>query len=129
MPTRKKGIQFLLGSLRTGSFPCHNCINCPLMYKGVSFKHPHTGEEFRLKHYMTCTTDWVVYVMWCPCKFLYVVQTKNEFKTRLNQHRYTIRKKRIYRSLNIILMQGTQNEICDSCYWNTSHYPQEGEID
>lgn len=88
-----KGQRFI-GRARMGSFPCLNCINCSLMRKGEIFTHPMTKEQYKLKHYMTCNSDWVIYVMWCPCELLYVGETKCEFKTRIANHRYTIRKKR-----------------------------------
>lgn len=31
---------------------------------------------------MTCNTDGVVYVLWCPCDLLYVGETKCDFTTR-----------------------------------------------
>lgn len=91
-PTR--GQQRFIGKPKVGCFPCLNCISCPLMSKGDTFTHPHTAEQYKIKQYLTCTTDWVVYVLWCPCGLLYVGETKNEFKTRLNNHRYSIRKAR-----------------------------------
>lgn len=94
VPSTSKARQLTLGRLRHGSFPCLNCINCAYMHKGEVFKHPGTGEDYKLRHHMTCTTDWVVYAMWCPCGLLYIGETKNQFKTRFNQHRYTIRKQR-----------------------------------
>lgn len=54
--------------------------------------HPTTKEQFKIRQYLTCTSDWVIYVLWCPCSHLYVKETKCEFKVRLNNHRYTIRK-------------------------------------
>lgn len=65
------------------------------MHKGDTFVHPTTKETFKLRHYMTCTTDWVVYVLWCPGQNLYVGEPKCEFKVRLNNHHYTISKKRV----------------------------------
>lgn len=94
VPGSRKGTQRVMGKICTCSLPCLNCISCGLMRKGEVFKHPTTNEEFKLKHHITSTTDWVVYVMWCPCNLLYVGETKCEFKVRLNNHRYTIRKKR-----------------------------------
>lgn len=83
------------GSARKGSFPCLSCVNCRIMQKGEVFTHPNTGKRYDLKHFLTCNSEWVVYIIWCPCKLLYVGETSLDLKTRLNQHRYTIRKKRL----------------------------------
>lgn len=95
VPGPMKGQQRYIGKPKLGGFPCLNCISCPLMQKGDTFTHPHTLEKFKINQYLTCTTDWVVYVLWCPCGLLYVGETKNDFKTRLNNHCYSIRKGRI----------------------------------
>lgn len=85
--------QTFLKLQKLGSFPCLNCINCKLMVKGDTFKHPSEPIEVKLKNDVTCTSDWVVYIIWCPCNLIYIGQTTCDLKTRLNNHRYTIRKK------------------------------------
>lgn len=67
VPSTGKRRQLTLGKLRNGSFQCLNCVNCAQMHKGEVFVHPGTGVEYKLRHHMTCTTEWVVYAMWCPC--------------------------------------------------------------
>lgn len=89
-PTRRVK-QIFLGKQKLGSFPCLNCINCRLMVKGDTFHHPSEQINAPLKFYLTCTSDWIV----CPCKLVYVGETTCDLKTRLNNHRYTIRKKRM----------------------------------
>lgn len=94
LPSNKQSTQRTLSKVKPGNYPCRNCISCSLMFKGDSFTHPLTKEVFKIRHFMTCSTDWVVYIIWCPCQLLYVGETKCEFKVRLNNHRYTIRKQR-----------------------------------
>lgn len=80
---------------KKGSFQCLSCINCKLILKGSSFKHPVTKTMYQFNHYLTCNSEWVVYLIICPCSFLYVGETTCTLKTRLNGHRYSIRKKRM----------------------------------
>lgn len=80
---------------KKGLFLCLGCTNCKLMLKGSSFQHPTTIKVYHLKHYLTCNSEWVVYLLMYPCSFLYVGETTCTLKTRLNGHRYSIRKKRM----------------------------------
>lgn len=93
-PSRPKK-QVFLGRQRFGSFPCLHCINCRVMVKGETFVHPGSQIKVPLKHYLTCASDWIIYVLFCPCKLVYVGETTCDLRTRLNNHRYTIRKKRM----------------------------------
>lgn len=95
IPLERTSKQTFLGSSRKGSFLCLNCVNCRLMHKGEIFVHPSSGKKFNLKFFLTCNSEWDIYIIWCPCKLLYVGETSLDLKTRLNQHRYTIRKKRL----------------------------------
>lgn len=54
------------------------------MHKGETFVHPHTGKNFEIKHFLTCNSEWIIYVLWCPGKLLYVGETTCSFKTRMN---------------------------------------------
>lgn len=63
--------------------------------KGEEFKHPGNGTSYRLKHYLTCMSEWIIYILWSPCNLIYVGETTCDLKTRLNNHRYSIRKKRM----------------------------------
>lgn len=63
--------------------------------KGDTFHHPSEQISVPLKHYSTCTSDWIIYIICCPCKLVYVGETTCDLRTRLNNHRSTIRKKRL----------------------------------
>lgn len=71
------------------------CMNCTDMCKSESFVHPTTGRFYKKikKKVLACDSSYVFYILWCPCKLLYVGETKNDIKTRINQHCYSIRKK------------------------------------
>lgn len=87
--------QTFIGKPRLGSFPCLACVNCQYMQKGEKFTHPLTGITSKINFFLTCNSSYVVYALWCPCKMVYIGETKNDIKTRINQHRYSIRKKRL----------------------------------
>lgn len=90
-----KSRQGFITQANYGSYPCLNCVSCKLMKKGSSFIHPTTNEKIDIRYHLTCVSDWIVYMLWCPCGLLYVGETKNDMRTRLNHHRYTIRKQRL----------------------------------
>lgn len=76
-------------------FPCLSCDNCPLMIKGSVFAHLNTGVKFRIKNYLTCRNNLVIHVLQYPCPLLYVGETTNECRLRINSHRSTIRTKKV----------------------------------
>lgn len=89
-----------MGSVQTyicppkmGCFPCLGCVNCKLIKKGSSIQHPNTGKIMNIRHFLTCNSEWVVYLLWCPCSLYYVGETTCMLKMRLNGHRQSIRKK------------------------------------
>lgn len=93
--TKPLSKQKFFGVRGVGTFPCLNCINCKIIEKGDSFVHPTSGKSYKIRNYYTCTSDWVVYILKCPCSLIYVGETTCDLKTRLNNHRFTIRKKRL----------------------------------
>lgn len=75
---------------RLDSFPCMSYNNCGLMIKGSVFKHPVTGNVYKIQHMLTCRYKFVIYVLQCPCPLLNVGETTTECRIRLNNHRSTI---------------------------------------
>ncbi|XP_077137236.1 uncharacterized protein LOC143798719 [Ranitomeya variabilis] len=94
-PLKKVGQTTISGLSQKGCFPCLSCVNCTYMIKGSSFKHPETNKEYRIRQYLTCNSDYVIYLLECPCKLWYIGETTGELKTRINNHRHSIRKKRL----------------------------------
>ncbi|XP_040266912.1 uncharacterized protein LOC120981438 [Bufo bufo] len=67
-----------------GTHPCGQCNVCPYMLGKDNFMN---GEEhIRLKHYINCRTRNVVYGIICPCRQIYVGQTSQELRKRIQQH-------------------------------------------
>lgn len=93
--SQKTNVSTFLFNKKKGCFRCRRCINCKYMQQGEQFVDPHTGRPHRINHFLTCDSAYVVYILWCPCSLLYIGETSLDFKTRMNQHRYTIRKKKL----------------------------------
>lgn len=74
---------------------CLACVNCKFIRKGEYFTYPRMNEKHRIKQLLTCNSTHIVYVICCPCGLTYVEETKNDLKTRMNQHQYSISKGRI----------------------------------
>lgn len=55
---------------------------------------PTAGVKHPIKHFLTCSSDHVIYVLQCPCKYLYVGETTMQCRTRINKHKSTIRTRR-----------------------------------
>ena len=88
----KHPVQTYIGSKRRGCYPCLHCVNCQFMIKGDKFIHPISGALSEIRQFLTC--DFAVYVLTCPCGLLYVGETTCDMNTRLNNHTFTIRRKR-----------------------------------
>ena len=81
-----------LSHIPSGNFPCHNCVQCHGLIKGDSFLHPKTKRVIKVKGRISCTTKWLVYLLCCSCPKYYVGKTKREFKTRICEHKCSIRR-------------------------------------
>ncbi|OCU00267.1 hypothetical protein XELAEV_18006038mg [Xenopus laevis] len=72
-------------------YPCLNCKQCKYVMKVKTFKHPDTGEIIQIYGYHTCLTQFVVYAIVCPCGMIYVGETVQKVKSRISQHKSTIK--------------------------------------
>ncbi|XP_041428559.1 uncharacterized protein LOC121396962 [Xenopus laevis] len=76
---------------KIGTFPCYNCGHCNGVIRGEICKHPSQGYDIKLRHFATCETESVIYLLKCPCGFGYVGQTSRAVRIRLNEHKSVIR--------------------------------------
>ncbi|CAJ0958837.1 unnamed protein product [Ranitomeya imitator] len=83
--------QRLLGTRRNGTFPCLSCASCSNVIKSENIVHPRTGKSYPIKGYYTCNSNFVVYLVKCPCGLLYVGETTQHIKDRISSHKSTIR--------------------------------------
>ncbi|CAJ0967661.1 unnamed protein product [Ranitomeya imitator] len=75
----------LTGLHRTGTFPCLSCMSCSNITKGNEVIHPRTGKSYPIRDFFTCETNFVVYIIKCPCGLLYAI------RDRISGHKSTIR--------------------------------------
>ncbi|CAJ0916116.1 unnamed protein product [Ranitomeya imitator] len=87
----KTSTRTLTGLHRTGTFPCLNCMSCSNIIKGNEVVHPRTGKSYPIKDFFTCETNFVVYIIKCPCGLLYVGETTQAIRDRISGHKSTIR--------------------------------------
>lgn len=87
--------QRYIGSKRNGCFPCLQCSNCANLIKREEFIHPTTGRTYKIKHFLTCKSEYVIYVIQCPCNKLYVGETTMQCRQRMNNHKSTIRTQKV----------------------------------
>ena len=97
MPAKKPS--HFLANIPSGNFPCHNCVQCHGMMRGSHFNHPKTGKRIQVKGRITCYTKNVIYLLKCPCNLYYVGKTKRELKTRICEHKCSIRRQDIKSSV------------------------------
>ncbi|XP_077145116.1 uncharacterized protein LOC143807448 [Ranitomeya variabilis] len=79
--------QRFLQNPKYGTFPCLHCNQCSNVLRGSSFNHPHSGKSFPIKHYYTCDSTHVVYLIKCPCGVLYVGETTQRIHERISKHK------------------------------------------
>lgn len=68
------------------TFPCRWCNICQYTLAGDTFNNPQTRESYTLKHYIHCRTANVVYAFNCPCHKVYMRQTIQELRKRIQRH-------------------------------------------
>lgn len=90
-PSNGANKQLTFAPQKRGTFPCLNCCNCSAIIKGENIHHPSQGHKIKVKNYYTCTSKNVIYLIKCPCGLAYVGQTSRMVKTRISEHKSTIR--------------------------------------
>ncbi|CAJ0936754.1 unnamed protein product, partial [Ranitomeya imitator] len=66
-PSRSPPIQQFIRNPRMGTFPCLNCNQCNNILKGDCIQHPHTGKCYSINKFFTCNSNFVIYLIKCPC--------------------------------------------------------------
>lgn len=81
-----------IGTLKpflTGFYSCWSCMACKTT-KGSNVKREFTATAterlHKIKEFITCTSEGVVYVLDCHCKFQYVVHTSRPLLVRVCKH-------------------------------------------
>ncbi|XP_078525602.1 uncharacterized protein LOC144798546 [Lissotriton helveticus] len=75
-----------------GFFPCGHCKACSGSKRVLSFEISDTGMKVPIKHFITCSSQFVVYCLVCPCGLRYIGSTIKELKLRILEHQRAIEK-------------------------------------
>ena len=73
-----------------GFFPCNKCKACRGCNKVQQYKNTLLGTMQQIEVFATCTTEYVVYVLSCPCELRYIGSTKLPVKKRILEHKRAI---------------------------------------
>ncbi|OCT75561.1 hypothetical protein XELAEV_18030742mg [Xenopus laevis] len=49
-----------------------------------------TGYKVQLQGHFTCTSEYVIYALTCPCGYIYIGETTQMVKSRMSQLKYSI---------------------------------------
>lgn len=82
-PTR----QLASGQKLKGSYACCECNICQFM---LPFMHPTNGRSYNLCNSINYKSKNMIYCMICSCSKIYVGQTGNELRKRIQKHLSTI---------------------------------------
>ena len=75
-----------------GTFKCGKCHACPIIKEGQDFCSTNTSKAYKIKHHMTCTSSFVVYLATCKnCGGQYVGKSQTQLKTRHSNHKREIK--------------------------------------
>lgn len=67
-------------------FKCNSCRACECGINKTTYITPFTENPIKIKKNLTCRTEYVVYVLGCPCGLQYVGSTKLQAHKRILQH-------------------------------------------
>lgn len=89
-----------LGDIRTyfddrvGVYRCkkRGCLTCQFITHGKTSLQDSSGNTFHIKQFITCSTDFVIYILKCSCNLLYVGRTIRPMRKRIGEHRRFITK-------------------------------------
>ena len=56
------------------------------------FCHPLTGKKIPMKSVITCASTHIIYMLRCPCGLAYIGKTTRKLKTRISEHKSSIRR-------------------------------------
>ncbi|XP_073408052.1 uncharacterized protein [Dendrobates tinctorius] len=83
---RRPVIRLNRGTRLIGTFSCGNCNICPYMANDNSVTLPFSPFQIKTASYFNCKSRFVIYALVCPCPKVYVGQTSQELRRRMQQH-------------------------------------------
>ncbi|XP_075450781.1 uncharacterized protein LOC142491850 [Ascaphus truei] len=72
--------------LPKGFFKCGLCNLCRYAEPLKSVRDIHSGQIYRLESFMTCNTNFVIYLLKCACGSGYIGRTIRALKVRITEH-------------------------------------------
>lgn len=90
-PSKSEPTQRTLIPMKMGNFPCIHCSCCGNIVKGDKrFSHPYTEIKCNIKDRFTCSSDYVIYMLSCPCGLIYISEMTMEVRKWIIKHKSTI---------------------------------------
>lgn len=74
------------GTELCGMFPCAVCSTCPVSLTKAEFVNPTEDQIIKLRDDVNCRSRHVVYGFLCSCPKIYLGQTGQELRKRVQQH-------------------------------------------
>ena len=76
-----------------GCWKCKRCkVACPVLVEGQTFTSTNTRKTYRIRKFLTCTSQFVIYLATCKkCGGQYVGKSTTPFKTRHSNHKQEIK--------------------------------------
>lgn len=69
-----------------GFFPCGHCRACKSSHLVKEFLIPGRAKKWKIEQFLTCSSNFVIYVLECPCQLRYVGSTTLMAKKRVMEH-------------------------------------------
>lgn len=76
-----------------GMHPCGHCAMCLYVECSGVFADSANKHNYEIQYFINCATTWVLYILQCPCKKLYVGKTKCQLRIRIGEHLKSIKLK------------------------------------
>ena len=68
-------------------------MSCPILKEGVNFSSTNTQKTYRIRHHLTCDSDFVIYLATCvKCEGQYVGKSTTPFKKRHSNHKQEVKR-------------------------------------
>ncbi|XP_075208170.1 uncharacterized protein LOC142313072 [Anomaloglossus baeobatrachus] len=77
-----------------GTFRCGHCKFCKWVAQKKEVVSAITGKTYRIREFVNCGSEGVIYLITCNCPLNYIGKTKREFRKRIGEHLGDIRNAR-----------------------------------
>ncbi|XP_062836681.1 uncharacterized protein LOC134298951 [Anolis carolinensis] len=74
-----------------GHYPCGHCKCCPQSWKTKEIYNHRNKVGTTLKHFSTCNSNNVIYLLTCDCDLWYIGKTTRSLRIRISEHKSRIK--------------------------------------